>query len=122
MGQLIGFIYKEAQIKTAENGEKFMVFTFVEKDRYINNDGKRVTQTTYFNCIMWNANKLAPSLKKGVQLTITGNITPHLYTDGHGKPKAGVNVSVDQLRFVPTLGPAASDEELTQEPVNEGAE
>jgi single-strand DNA-binding protein len=123
MGQLIGLVYKEAKIENTDNGKKFMVFTFVEKDSYKDKEGKRRTLNTYFNCIMWNANNLAPYLKKGVQLVLTGNITPHLYTDGHGKPKAGVNFSVAELKFIPTFKPTASEEEeLTPEPVSERAE
>lgn len=121
MATLIGNIFKEAKICESEGGQ-FIAFTLVEQDSYKTKEGKRKYLKTYFNCVMWNANKLASYLTKDIPVKITGNITAKSYKDGAGKAKASISLSVKTLEFIPYPKAESAEGEAIDETFDEPVE
>lgn len=122
MATFIGNIFKEANICNSDSGQ-FIAFTLVESESYKTKDGKRKHRKTYFNCVMWNAIKLAPYLTKDIPLSIKGTITAKTYKDASGKYKASVNVLVKDLEFIQyPKAEESTNEETVEETFDESAE
>jgi len=119
MAQVIGNLYKDAQIYKSENGKEFVAFTIVETDGYTDKTGKWQTKRTFYNCIKWNATKLVSRLKEGIPLSLTGNFTAKPYTDAEGNAKASVTLLVQELKFISYPKAVATED---TEPIDESME
>jgi single-strand DNA-binding protein len=100
MAQLTGTVTKDARLITTETGKKFAAFDFVENDTYKDKQGNKVKKSFYFNCTMWNADKIAPHIKKGTIMVLEGNLSAGTYTRGSGETKVSSNMSVKSIKFL----------------------
>lgn len=98
MATLTGRVTQDARLVTS-NGKTFIAFAFAENDRYKKKDGEKVNKAYYFNCTLWNADKLLPYIVKGKIVSLIGNITARPYTAKNGDPKASTDVTVKSITF-----------------------
>jgi single-strand DNA-binding protein len=64
-------------------------------------NGEKVTETTWFECALWNREKVFPFLTKGTQVTIQGDISARAYIDKEDAKKviAVLTCTVDTIEF-----------------------
>jgi single-strand DNA-binding protein len=98
---LIGFLGKDAEVKTTKNQNSFTVLSLATKRSWKNREtGERQSQTTWHRCIVWG--KLADyagTLTKGAHVQIEGEIQSREYTQtGAGKKAADVKKSITEVR------------------------
>lgn len=89
---IAGNIGKDAEVRTTGGGDKVAGFS-VAVDNGKDSSGNR-RDSTWYDCSIWGkrAEALAPYLKKGGKVSISGRPTVRVYND-----KAYLGVSVDQI-------------------------
>ena len=100
---IIGNIGKDPEIKTLQNGRKFVSFSLATSKRYRDNNGEQKEETQWHNIVIWG--KTAETFEnigivKGTQLYIEGEITNRSWTDqttGQKRYTTEINVSSFQI-------------------------
>jgi single-strand DNA-binding protein len=100
---LIGNIGKDPDIKTLQNGRKFVSFSLATSKRYRDASGEQKEETQWHNIVIWG--KTAETFEnlgigKGTQLYIDGEITNRSWTDratGQKRYTTEINVSSFQI-------------------------
>ena len=92
---LIGFLGKDAEVKTTRNNASFTVFSIATKRSWKDREsGERQSQTTWHRCIVWGKpGEFAATLTKGAHVQIEGEIRTREYTQ-----KTGGNKSITEVR------------------------
>jgi single-strand DNA-binding protein len=98
---LIGFIGKDAEVKTTRNNASFTVLSLATKRYWKDREtGERQSQTTWHRCIVWGKlGEFAATLTKGAHVQIEGEIRTREYTQktGGNKP-VDVKKSITEIR------------------------
>ena len=103
---LIGFLGKDAEVKTTRNNTSFTVLSLATtrywKDR---ETGDRQSQTTWHRCIVWaKLGEYAATLTKGAHVQIEGEIRTREYTQtGTDKKAPDVKKSITEVRVTSIL-------------------
>ena len=104
---IIGRITKDPELKTTQNGKKFVSFCIaVQKS-----NGKN--ETSFIDCIVWeqSAEFLCRNVHKGNQIGITGSLETRSYTDNQGNNRKVCEIQVRNIDLIfgqnaPTTEPA----------------
>ena len=98
---LIGFLGKDAEVKTTRNNASFTVLSLATmrywKDR---ETAERQSQTTWHRCIVWGKlGEFAATLAKGAHVQVEGEIRTREYTQKTtGKKPVDVKKSISEIR------------------------
>ena len=98
---LIGFLGKDAEVKTTHNSASFTVLSLATtrywKDR---ETAERQSQTTWHRCIVWGKlGEFAATLAKGAHVQVEGEIRTREYTQKTtGKKPVDVKKSITEIR------------------------
>jgi single-strand DNA-binding protein len=93
----IGSVKPVAQV----GDSKVLNFTVAADKHFTAKNGEKVTETTGFECSLWNREKVFPFLTKGTQVTIQGDISARAYIDKEDAKKviAVLTCTVDTIEF-----------------------
>jgi len=101
---LIGFLGKDAEVRTTKNQNSFTVLSLATKRSWKDKQsGEFQSQTTWHRCIAWGkAGEYAATLPKGAHVQIEGEIRTREYTAkaGTGKKAADVKKSITEVRVI----------------------
>jgi single-strand DNA-binding protein len=103
---LIGFLGKDAEVKTTKNQASFTVLSLATKRSWKNREtGERQSETTWHRCIVWaKLGEYAATLIKGAHVQIEGEIRTREYTQkGTGKKAPDVKKSITEVRATSIL-------------------
>lgn len=100
---IAGRVGQDASIKES-NGNQFTAFSLAVDDSYKTQEGTKVERTNWYSCIK-SGTGLAPYIKKGQYLTITGKPQPKIFKDNQGNHQISLNVNVNHV----DLGPSPSN-------------
>jgi single-strand DNA-binding protein len=98
---LIGFLGKNAAVKTTRNNAAFTVLSLATSRRWKDREtGEYRSETTWHRCIAWGKlGEFAASLSKGAHVQIEGEIRTRQYTEKlPGKKGAEVTKSITEVR------------------------
>jgi single-strand DNA-binding protein len=98
---LIGFLGKDAEVKTTRNNASFTVLSLATKRSWKDRDtGERKSETTWHRCVVWGRlADYAAKLTKGAHVQIEGEIRTREYTQkSGGKKSAEVKRSITEVR------------------------
>ena len=98
---LIGFLGKDAEVKTTRNNASFTVLSLATKRSWKDREsGQRQSQTTWHRCIVWGKlGEYAATLTKGAHVQVEGEIRTREYTQkSGGKKSADVKKSITEVR------------------------
>ena len=98
---LIGFLGKDAEVKSTKNENSFTVLSLATKRSWKDREtGDRQNQTTWHRCIVWGKlGDFAATLTKGAHVQIEGEIHSREYTQkASGKKAAEVTKSITEVR------------------------
>jgi single-strand DNA-binding protein len=92
---LIGFLGKNAEVKTTRNRAAFTVLSLATKRTWKDQEsGERRSETTWHRCIVWGRlGEFAATLSKGAHIQVEGDIRHRAYTGKSGNP-----ASITELR------------------------
>lgn len=79
---LIGFLGKDAEVKTTRNNASFTVLSLATKRNWKDREsGERKSETTWHRCIVWGKlGEFAATLAKGAHVQLEGEIRTREYT------------------------------------------
>jgi len=118
---LIGFLGKDAEVKTTRNNASFTVLSLATKCSWKDRKtGERLSQTTWHRCIVWGKlGDFAATLTKGAHVQIEGEIRSREYTPkSDGKKATEVKKSIAEVRVTSVT---RLDRPKKDEPVSKGA-
>ena len=96
---LIGFLGKDAEVRTTKGGASFTVLSLATKRSWKDREtGERQSQTTWHRCVVWGRQgEYAATLTKGTHVQIEGEIrTREFVHKDSGKPE--VKKSITEVR------------------------
>jgi single-strand DNA-binding protein len=97
--EIVGNIGSDAILKET-NGRKVINFSVAHSERYKKQDGTVVENTTWINCSYWDAEKIAPYLKKGTTVLVKGKPSVNTYQNKAGQHVADIRCQVAVLRLL----------------------
>ena len=97
---LIGFLGKDAEVKTTRNNASFTVLSLATKRSWKDRTtGERFAETTWHRCIVWGKlAEFAATLTKGAHVQVEGDIRIREYTvNATGKKSDPVKKSITEI-------------------------
>jgi len=93
----IGSVKPVAQV----GDSKVLNFNVACDKHFTAKSGEKVTETTWFECSLWNREKVFPFLKVGTQVAIQGDVSARAYIDKENDKKAlaVLTCTVDTVEF-----------------------
>ena len=97
--QLIGNLGMNPEVKTLESGSTVAKFSIATSDRYKNNKGEQVEETTWHNLVAWGktAEIAEKYLKKGSQVAVDGKLTNRSYEAKDGTKRYVSEIVVNEI-------------------------
>ena len=99
---LIGFLGRDAEVKSTRGNASFTVLSLATKRSWKNREsGERQSQTTWHRCLVWGKlAEFAATLTKGAHVQIEGELCTREYTHkiGNGKKASEVKKSITEVR------------------------
>ena len=77
---------------------KVLNFT-VAVNKHFTKDEKKVTETIWYDCALWNRENIFPFLKQGTHVLIQGEISARAYLK-EDKAVAVLNCTIDTVEFL----------------------
>lgn len=99
---IAGRVGQDATIKDF-NGNQYTAFSLAVDNSYKKQDGTKVEKTNWYNCLK-SGTGIAPHIKKGQFLVVSGRPQPKLYKDQSGQTQISLNMLAEHI----TLGPNAN--------------
>jgi single-strand DNA-binding protein len=111
---IAGRVGQDATIKEF-NGNQYTAFSLAVDDSYKNAEGTKVEKTNWYSCLK-SGTGLAPYIKKGQYLTVTGKPQSKLFKDSQGQHQISLNVNVNQVDLGPSPSTGQADQSATYTP------
>lgn len=103
---IAGYVGRDAEIKDF-SGNQYTAFSLAVDKSYKNQEGIKVEKTNWYS-VLRKGTGIAPYIKKGTYLIITGEPSSKLYKDKNGNPSISLNLNADQIHFGPSNQTAQS--------------
>ena len=97
--QLIGNLGMDPDVKTLESGKTLAKLSIATTDKYTNNKGEKIQDTTWHNLVAWGktAEIAEKYLKKGSEVAIEGKLTNRSYENKEGIKKYITEIVVNEI-------------------------
>ena len=95
---IIGRLTRDAEVRNLPNEKQVVNFAIATNDNYLNKQGERIEQTTYFECAYWISPKVADFLTKGTLVELSGRAYTSAWLGKDGEPHAGLNFHTSQIK------------------------
>jgi single-strand DNA-binding protein len=97
--QLIGNLGNTPEVKVFEGNKKVARMTIATNEKYKNQKGEWVTDTTWHNITAWgnNAEIAEKYLQKGSEIAIEGKLKNNSYTDKDGNKRYTTEIHVNEF-------------------------
>ena len=98
--EAIGYLGQDATVQST-NGKTVINFSIAHSEKWKDQQGVLHEKTTWLNCSMWERPNLAPHLKKGTQVWVSGTPSVSAYASkADGKPMADLRLTVNRLELL----------------------
>jgi len=108
---IVGNLGKDPEMRYTPDGTAVTSFTVAVSRKWTNAQGEHGEKTTWFKVSCWR--KLAETtnqyLKKGRQVMVIGEIEASSWTDQEGKPRASLDLTARDVRFLGTREGGSSE-------------
>jgi single-strand DNA-binding protein len=109
---IVGNVGKDPEMRYTPDGTPVTSFTVAVNRKWTSGDGGQGEKTWWFKVSCWR--KLAETtnqyLKKGRQVMVIGEIDASAWTDQEGKPRASLDLTARDVRFLGTREGGGSGE------------
>ena len=97
--QLIGNLGMDPDVKTLESGRTLAKLSIATTDKYTNNKGEKIQDTTWHNLVAWGktAEIAEKYLKKGSEVAIEGKLTNRSYENKEGEKKYITEIVINEI-------------------------
>jgi single-strand DNA-binding protein len=111
---IIGNIGNDAEVRTLDSGTIAISFSVGVSESYVNKQGEKVSNTTWFNCTKWvqpgQSTKIAEYLTKGNKVAVEGKITARGFIKGDNTAGASLELNVREIELVGSKQTTATPE------------
>ena len=99
---LIGNLGMDPEVKNLESGSTLAKLSIATTDRYTNNKGEKIQDTTQHNLVAWGktAEIAEKYLKKGSQVAVEGKLTNRSYETSEGVKKYITEIVVNEIMML----------------------
>lgn len=104
---LIGNLGADPEMRYTPNGQPVTSFRMAVSRSWTGQDGQRQEKTVWFRVTAWRklAETASQYLTKGSKVLVVGELEePNAYIDKEGKPRASLEVTASNIRFLSTRG------------------
>lgn len=104
---LIGNLGRDPEMRYTPTGVPVTSFTVAVNRRWTGQDGQQQDKTTWFRVTAWRklAENASQYLTKGSKVLVVGTVEdPQAYIDREGQPRASLEVTAQDIRFLSTRG------------------
>lgn len=104
---LIGNLGRDPEMRYTTTGVPVTSFTVAVNRRWTGQDGQQQDKTTWFRVTAWRklAEITSQYLTKGSKVLVIGTVEePQAYIDREGQPRASLEVTAQDIRFLSTRG------------------
>jgi len=104
---LIGNLGRDPEMRYTPTGVPVTSFTIAVNRRWTGQDGQQQDKTTWFRITAWRklAETASQYLTKGSKVLVIGTVEdPQAYIDREGQPRASLEVTAQDIRFLSTRG------------------
>jgi single-strand DNA-binding protein len=99
--EITGRITKDAGLFTLKEGRQVINFSIAVNDSYKPKGASQVKEVvTYINCGYWLSPAVAPYLKKGALVQLSGRIGLSVYLSREGNPLGSLTFHVNHLKIL----------------------
>lgn len=92
-----GRLTKNAEMKTVGKSN-LISFSVANNQGYFNKETNAwVSKPSFFDCALWNHEKMFQHLQKGRMVTVTGKLVQDSWTDNNGQTHYKITISADNL-------------------------
>ena len=97
--RLYGNVGQEPEVKTLENGNKMAKFSLATSEKFKNQKGELVEETTWHNLVVWgkSVDTIEKYVNKGDKLSIEGKLTNRSYEAKDGTKKYFTEIMVNEF-------------------------
>ena len=96
---ITGRLTRDAEVRTTSQDKQVVNFSVAINDSYRNKQGKRIEQTTYFDCSYWITPNVAKLLTKGTLVELSGRVSTRAWAGNDGELRAGLNFHTSQIKL-----------------------
>ncbi len=102
---IVGNVGRDADLKYTAQALAVLKFSVAVNKTIGKGDDKKQT-TTWFNVTVWRerAEALAPYIKSGMQILITGEVAVSAYIGKDGKPAASLELTAGEVKLLTSKG------------------
>jgi single-strand DNA-binding protein len=99
---VIGYLGRDPEMRYTPTGVPVTSFSVATSRRWTNQNGEQQDKTTWFRVTCWRkqAEFAAQYLKKGARVLVEGDIDASAFTDREGSPRASLELTATNIRFM----------------------
>ncbi len=99
---VIGHLGRDPEMRYTPSGVPVTSFSIATSRKWTNQNGESQEKTTWFRVTCWRktAELAAQYLKKGRLVLVEGDIDASAYTDREGNPRASLELTATNLKFL----------------------
>lgn len=99
--EITGRITRDASLTELKDGKKVINFSIAINDSYKPKGTSQIKEVvTYINCGYWLSPGVAPYLKKGAMVQLSGRIGLSVYLSSEGNPLGSLTFHVNHLKIL----------------------
>jgi|BarGraIncu01122A_1022018.scaffolds.fasta_scaffold73121_2 single-strand DNA-binding protein len=108
---VIGHLGKDPEMRYTPSGVPVTSFSLATSRRWTNANGEPQEKTTWFRVTCWRkmAESAAQYLQKGKLVLVEGEVEATAYTDREGNPRASLELTANNWRFIGSKGESAGE-------------
>ncbi len=102
---IIGNLGRDPEMRYTPSGVPVTSFSVAVNESWTSEDGQRQDKTIWFNVSAWRrqAEICNQYLTKGRRVLVVGRLQePYIYTDQNGNPRASLQITAQEVRFLST--------------------
>jgi len=112
---VVGHLGNDPEMRYTPSGVPVTSFSLASTRRWTNQNGEQQEKTTWYRVSVWRkqAETVAEYLKKGRLVLVEGEVEARAYTDRDGNPRASLELTANNIRFLGGLGESAEPSAVT---------
>lgn len=99
---VVGHLGRDPEMRYTPSGVPVTTFSLATSRKWTNQSGEQQEKTTWFRVTCWRktAELAAQYLQKGRLVLVEGEIDAQAYTDREGNPRASLELTANNLKFL----------------------
>jgi single-strand DNA-binding protein len=112
---VVGHLGNDPEMRYTPSGVPVTSFSLASTRRWTNQNGEQQEKTTWYRVSVWRkqAETVAEYLKKGRLVLVEGEVEARAYTDRDGNPRASLELTANNIRFLGGRGESAEPSAVT---------